>query len=158
MNEALDGGWTADPQLSLLEFQFGGPHLRTMQNTQNPYSVCHDHISRNIRRTVDHEFPGSGNAPQPAAFGEFEKATYTPSDLFVNMNRSTRIFSFNLAEDGIAIFKRELRPNQLYSPRASALRRAAARRSRNRASASSSSTSGRVSSSASRTLSRNQAS
>lgn len=135
----------------LLAFDLDGPCLGVMQNTYNANPISHHRIGGNIGCSEDteHVFRQSGQS----AFGKVEATTCRADNLLVDVNGSPRILCFGVTEDVVAIVESVLRPDEPH--RSSALRSAAARRSRKWVLASTSSTSGRVSSSA---LARNQAS
>ena len=113
-------------------------------------------IGRDLGRARNDQLARAIDAPGPAAVRKVEQAPRGIGDLFVDMNRCTRTFSFDMAENIVAIRQREARPDKLHRLRPAALRSAAARRRAKCASTSESSRSGRVSASAWRTFSRNQ--
>ena len=141
---------------SILGGKFVRPHLRAVEHAQEANSIGVDQIGRDLGRARNDQLARAIDAPGPAAVRKVEQAPRGIGDLFVDMNRCTRTFSFDMAENIVAIRQREARPDMLHRLRSAALRSAAARRRAKCASTSESSRSGRVSASAWRTFSRNQ--
>jgi hypothetical protein len=111
--------------------------------------------------STDYEYTPSfarpGDPTWSTAFRKVEQPSQSVDDLIIDMDRRSRAVRFNVIENGDALSECMLRPDQFHA-RAFALCNAEAHRSANCASATALSTSGRLSSSASRTFARNQAS
>lgn len=94
--------------------KFVGPHLRAMKHTQDANGIAIDQVGRDIGRARDDQLARAGDTPGSAAFGKVEQAPRSIGNLFVNMNRGTRILGFNVAENTVAIRQRVPRPDELH--------------------------------------------
>ena len=95
---------------SILGGKFVRPHLRAVEHAQEANSIGVDQIGRDLGRARNDQLARAIDAPGPAAVRKVEQAPRGIGDLFVDMNRCTRTFSFDMAENIVAIRQREARP------------------------------------------------
>ena len=126
-----------------------------MQDTQYADGFIQDPIGDEARGSADNQLPRALHPAETSAFRKVDQAYHGLGDADVHKRSRTRVIGFNVIVDRPPILQGVLRPDESYALPAAKL---AARRAANSASTSSCATSGRMSSSASRTLARNQAS
>ncbi len=88
---------------SIVICKFVGPHLRAVKHAQDANSLAVDKVRCDIRCARDDQLARAGDAPGPATVRKVEQAPRSIGNLFVNMDRRTRILGLDVAENVVAI-------------------------------------------------------